>query len=282
MTDKKFAVIGGDQRFRLLCSLLAEDGYSVFAAGLGDIDEIPGVTPVGYREAAELSDCIVLPLPATADGSTLWTPLASRPILLDDAFGEMIKSKLVFAGRVGRMKEVYPTGLFLDYFASEPFQVKNAQATAEGALAEAIINMPETIRGTKCLVCGWGRIGKLIAPMLRSIGGEVTVAARSEIDRAWAQSLSLQTIDFSNLSKDISDFRLIINTIPSVMFSRKVLCHVSKSATLIDLSSQPGGVDFDAAKALGIRSVHALSLPGKYSPLTAARIIKDTILEIEV
>jgi dipicolinate synthase subunit A len=36
-------------------------------------------------------------------------------------------------------------------------------------------------------------------------------------------------------------------------------------------------VDFEAAKALGIRVIWALSLPGRVAPVTAGVIIKDTI-----
>ena len=40
------------------------------------------------------------------------------------------------------------------------------------------------------------------------------------------------------------------------------------------------GVDFDAAKDAGVRVIWALSLPGKIAPITAGKIIKDTILNI--
>ena len=41
-----------------------------------------------------------------------------------------------------------------------------------------------------------------------------------------------------------------------------------------------GGVDFDAAKEAGVKVIWALSLPGKTAPITAGKIIKDTILNI--
>ncbi|MBR5236239.1 MAG: hypothetical protein IKW06_02545 [Clostridia bacterium] len=40
------------------------------------------------------------------------------------------------------------------------------------------------------------------------------------------------------------------------------------------------GVDIDVAKNLGIKVIHALSLPGKVAPLTAGKIICDTVLNI--
>jgi dipicolinate synthase subunit A len=41
-----------------------------------------------------------------------------------------------------------------------------------------------------------------------------------------------------------------------------------------------GGVDFETAGHLGIKTVWALSLPGKVAPITSGAIIKDTILNI--
>ncbi|MBR4033426.1 MAG: dipicolinate synthase subunit DpsA, partial [Clostridia bacterium] len=52
-----------------------------------------------------------------------------------------------------------------------------------------------------------------------------------------------------------------------------------RSVVLIDLSSVPGGVDFGVAKEMGIKAIWALSLPGKYAPESAGRIIGDTLLE---
>ena len=39
----------------------------------------------------------------------------------------------------------------------------------------------------------------------------------------------------------------------------------------------PSGVDFEAARELGLNVIHALALPGKVAPVTAAKAIKETI-----
>ena len=48
----------------------------------------------------------------------------------------------------------------------------------------------------------------------------------------------------------------------------------------MDLASKPGGVDMEAASRLGVRVIWALSLPGKVAPVTAGKIIRDTIYHI--
>ena len=54
---------------------------------------------------------------------------------------------------------------------------------------------------------------------------------------------------------------------------------ISPSLLLIDLASAPGGVDANGAQAAGVKVIWALSLPGKYAPVTAGEIIADTVLD---
>ena len=51
-------------------------------------------------------------------------------------------------------------------------------------------------------------------------------------------------------------------------------------ALVIDLASSPGGTDFAAAKELGIRAEHALSLPARCAPQTAGELVADTVQTI--
>ena len=46
------------------------------------------------------------------------------------------------------------------------------------------------------------------------------------------------------------------------------------------LISKPGGTDFDAARAFGIRALSAPGLPGKWSPDAAAGAVRDAIYRI--
>ena len=39
-------------------------------------------------------------------------------------------------------------------------------------------------------------------------------------------------------------------------------------------------MDFEKAKELGVKTIHALSLPGKVAPKSAGEIIESTILSI--
>jgi dipicolinate synthase subunit A len=65
----------------------------------------------------------------------------------------------------------------------------------------------------------------------------------------------------------------IFNTVPSMVLPRERLMLLRPGTLVIDLASSPGGVDFEAAKQLGLEAILALGLPGKVAPVSAGRIL---------
>lgn len=82
------------------------------------------------------------------------------------------------------------------------------------------------------------------------------------------------------LSDWLCSYDLVFNTVPAPVLGVEELAALKERALVIDLASRPGGVDLDAAAALGVRVVWTLSLPGKVAPVTSGRYIKDTIYHI--
>ena len=64
------------------------------------------------------------------------------------------------------------------------------------------------------------------------------------------------------------------------MVDQSVLELVSPDVLIVDLASSPGGVDFTFAKEKGIKTVQALSLPGKVAPETSAETMAKVIFNI--
>lgn len=127
---------------------------------------------------------------------------------------------------------------------------------------------------------GYGRIGKILARMLYGIGAGVWVEARKYADLAMIEGHGYEPLPIDLLKNNIDKFDVIFNTIPSLILDEAMLRSVRNDALIIDLASKPGGVDFNAARLMGIRVIWALSLPGKISPVTSGIIIKDTIMNI--
>lgn len=284
MDKSIFAVVGGDARQIALANMLAAEGITVYCSGFEHaLEQLVGTASTDPITALLMADTVILPMPPTRDGRTLNAPMSTYSIMLDDEFCMTLIGKTVFAGVAGKLREVSPNYAQLniyDYYADESFLLRNAQATAEGALAEIISNYPRTVCGSRILLTGCGRITRFLAPMLRSIGGKISVAARRQSDRSMIVSMGMDALTFGKAMRRARDFDIIINTVPAPVIDKGFVDALTPEAFLIDLASAPGGIDLEACKKRNIRAFQSLGLPGRYSPVTAAEIIKETVMSI--
>lgn len=271
-----FTFLGGDQRQRDAVHILAQDGFPIKVYGLGsllheNITVYPD--PVG-----DFFDCDVLMLPIpyhNKEGGIHLNPPVNA-ITADWILERVPSSAVVLLGKADapfcaaadkRGRSYY------DIVAEESFSILNAIPSAEGALQRAMERTDITIHGARILILGFGRIGKVLARMLRGLGAQVMVEARRESDLAWAFEGGFKGISLQELDTALSDQDIIFNTIPHPILTRDRLSRVSSGCIIIDLASYPGGTDFAAAKDFGIRADLDLSLPGIVAPKTAAKIV---------
>ncbi|MDD3692816.1 MAG: dipicolinate synthase subunit DpsA [Oscillospiraceae bacterium] len=283
MNIDTFAVIGGDLRCAYLAGLLASDGFKVITSGFDSTDLPPCVTGcTNPAQAISLADFIILPMPVSTDGTTLNAPFSRTRISLDQVLNAVRPSQHLVGGAITQevRTEIESRGLKIsDYLHREELAIHNAVPTAEGAIQLAMEELPITINGSCCLITGYGRVGRALSRLLNALGANVTVAARRFSDLAWADTQGCTPVELAHF-KDAGCFDVIFNTIPALIFNRDVLSSLDKNTLLIDLASRPGGVDFNAAAELQIKTIWALSLPGRVAPKTAGQIIKNTILNM--
>ena len=121
------------------------------------------------------------------------------------------------------------------------------------------------------------RLGKLLAKTLKAFECRIDVAARKEEDFAWIDAYGYKKVTYSSLDDKLSEYDVIFNTVPVLLLDEPMLEKINKDCLIIDLASKPGGIDFDKAKDLGIKTNWALGLPGKVAPKTAAKYMKRII-----
>lgn len=153
----------------------------------------------------------------------------------------------------------------VDFLQDEYYTAENAAITAHCALGVALGKMQRTLQAANALVIGWGRIGKCMAELLRSVGANVTVAARRESDRAMLSALGFGAAPIP--IPDAGQYALIINTVPAPVFSGEA---AAKDALLLDLASVRG---ICADSVLWERG-----LPGRLAPETSGTLIAKTAL----
>ncbi|MBP3747858.1 MAG: dipicolinate synthase subunit A [Ruminococcus sp.] len=220
-------------------------------------------------------DCVVLPVIPLDENGMLNTPYSSselRPEYIRDMLRE---DGTVFVGKADeRLRSIFSGFGIYEYLNREELSLKNAVPTAEGAVQIALEELPVTINGLRVLIVGLGRIGTALAAVLKGFGADVTAAVRSERGAAKARIAGIRHISSLNID---GSYDLVFNTVPELIFDRGSLTQFSGSTLFIDLASKPGGIDFEAARELGIKAVWALGLPGKTAPVTAGEIIAETV-----
>lgn len=223
--------------------LLADSGFSIQKQAGMDIQYVLLDVPSFYTDGNLRS------------GRNLDTMLASVPNSIIICGGNLKNPKL----------DTYQT---IDFLQDEQYLAQNAAITADCAVRVAVQHLTTTIADSPALIIGWGRIGKCLAQILRFMGCDVTIAARKEHDRAMLSALGYNAINISEITSDISKYRLIYNTAPE-----KVLDVSScRNCVKIDLASRKGLVGEDIIWARG--------LPGMYAPETSGKLIAQTFVRL--
>jgi len=282
--EKSISVVGGDLRIIKLIEMLVGDGYKVYTYALENSEELLNLENVEMcptlEETLKNSKVVVGPIPLSSDRKRLSTPFGRNSVELED-FIVAIKDRHLIAGNIYIKEELENAGIeYTDLLRREEFTVLNTIATAEGTLQIAMEETQRTVHGTNVLVMGFGRIGKVLAKMLDGIGAKVYCEARKNEDIAWIKAYGYNPIHLNDLNEELGKFDIIINTIPFQLLDEEKLDLLKKDVVLIDLASNPGGVDRKAAKEKGIKVIWALSLPGKVAPLTSAEFIKETLYHV--
>jgi len=275
---RSVAVLGGDMRQAHLAELLLADGFDVATWGL-EQGKAPAPVPLHHALEAEL---LVLPLPVCRGGG-LNLPLTDMTLGAEQLWPRLRYDQLLLGGMTGELSKRLMTdfGLtLLDYYDREETQIANAVPTAEGAVQRAMEATEHTLHGCRCLVVGYGRIGKLLSHKLQGLGAAVSVSARKYGDLAWIEAYGFRGLYTSRLSGTLDGFDIIFNTVPALVLDADRLREIREDCVIIDLASLPGGVDLDAAQHLGRRVIRATGLPGLVAPRSAAAAIRDSIYHI--
>ncbi len=275
----KLYILGGDARIGFMAEGLRKRGFSVSGLGLKR-EGIPEKPP---EEGIKEADAVILGVPCTRDGQTVFAPFYNGLLPLELVRQCATPEKPVLCGMAsGELHRRFAAVdiPLIDYFAREELAILNAVPTAEGAIEIAMRELPTTIWGSRCLVTGFGRIGKYLAQALKALGADVTVSVRKPRDHAACRTQGFKSVETSDIANLADGFDVIFNTVPHKVIDAAVLSGMRRDTLVIDLASKPGGVDREAAEALGIKCEWALSLPGRVAPATAGEILCETVRNI--
>lgn len=279
-----FAVCGGDERLVRLSAQLLRDEHRVRLFALEGAPAAEGARScAAAAEAVAGADCVVLPMPALSPRGLLNAPLSAEPHCAGELLSAAHEGQVFCAGMATEELRAMADGAgvrLFDYGRRGEFEAANSVATAEGAIALLLRETDSTLWGQRILICGRGRIARALAPRLRALGAGVCVSSRTPGDMAWTRAEGLEALDTRALCGRLGAFGIVVNTVPALTLTAARLAELPEGALVLDLASRPGGTDFEAARAFGIRALHAPGLPGKWSPETAAGAIREAVYNI--
>jgi dipicolinate synthase subunit A len=252
---KKYCILGTDSRSNYLRELYKEEGKKL----------------VDYISA----DYVITSIPFTRDN----IKLNNEDIIIEELISNSV-DKIIFSGSISdEIKEKFKINniKFYDVLDNEKVTILNSIPTSEGAILEAIKMSDITLCNSNVLVMGYGNIGKILSKMLLGIGCNVYVEARKEKDIVSIISMGYKGINLKDLDSYLYKFDYIFNTIPYLILDNNRLDLVKKDCCIIDLASNPGGIDFEYANNIGLKVKWALALPSKVAPKSAAIYIKEEI-----
>lgn len=251
MNYDKWLCIGTDKRLSTCSEMLAERGYESYHIATDD------VTEQLVERIKELSPQHIV-FPVLQLKGTL------SPTLLTQ--GTQLYTGVVSDDWLAPFKE---TGFTVhSYLKDEQFIWQNARLTAEGFVHDYYARVKRQLAGTHFYVAGFGKVGKMTAHVLASLGASVTVIARSATQLGEAAALGYRVKPLTN--DCIPNEGNFINTIPAQWFS------VSENSKLFiyDLASAPGCLKKNLAPEY---YTVLLGLPGKHFPVDAAAALADAL-----
>lgn len=265
--DNEITLVGGDKRSYWAAEYLRQQGVRLRCCGVPGEEEQP--LPKRIRT-------LILPFPSFRGelicGASAIPLREVLPCLGEGSrvFGGLLQAwAAAFGERGAHCCELY---------GSEPLTTANAALTAEGAVSLAMEHLPVSLEGANCLVIGFGRIGKLLARKLSALGAKLCICARSPADRAMAAAWGFDSDETGVYRRGLSEYAVVFNTVPHEVLSPSQLEQLSKDCLLIELASAPGGFSLEVCKSLGLQSISAPGLPGRYAPKSAGILYARSIL----
>ena len=284
-----YYLIGGDLRNFELAKMLAKEGNMVYTFGLEKAFQDSYINENVMQcekisDGVEEIDVVITALPFSRDEINVNMPLSIKKLKIEDFIKEF-EGHLVFSGNISKIIErkfLSKNIKVVDIMKFEEFAILNTISTAEAAISIIIENTKITLQNSKCLIMGFGRIGKILAKKLQNLSANVECVATNNIEEAWGEAYGYNMTTFGEIkygNKNLKNYDIIVNTIPKVIL-KKEFENINNGTLIIDLASKPYGINRDMIKEGRFNFIEALGLPGKTAPITAAKNIKKIVFDV--
>ena len=267
---KKIVCWGGDGRMRMLAQLLQESGReAVYISGETQAD-MDGIGDV------------IFPVPTLDAGQRCLTGSQGQ-VTEAQLLSQLPEGARVTAYLSEERKRIWererPDVQLRLMSEDETFLDENGRISAEGAMVLAS-GRGRCLFNKRCLVLGYGHMGRALCEILEGVGAVVSVAGRSGGSLQKAFYAGLDAWDFEGWHHVLPEVDWVFNTIPSPVLGAEELAMLKCSCRLMELASAPYGIDKVQAEALGLDYRMEASIPGRMYPMSAAEAMLSSWLRL--
>lgn len=276
--------LGGDERQLAIIKDLSKR-HMIDAIGYDKIKLDDSVKNIKLEDInLSLYDVIILPVSGIADDYSIKTPFGVDKIYLTpDFLCNVRQDTLVFTGvltkSLDEMLKVCHKWV-IPLMEDKEIKKENSIPTVEGIIGDLIFNTPNTINGSKVLVLGYGNVGKLLTDKLTKLDAKVSVGVilKEDLEELVANDINaFYTTDEDSFNRAVRENEIIINTVPVLLLDKKHLDLVSEDTYILDISSQPYGVDFSYAKEKCIKHKLFNAIPAVVAPKSSGMLLSKRI-----
>ncbi len=237
-----------------------------------DINKIDDELQLFYGIDKKNCECLILPV----KGVNKDFVIDGTDIKLTDNYLQMLRNKRIYTGLINEdlKKKCQENNILLISYLTEDLAIKNNYITTEGIINNLVTKSEKAIYNSRILIIGYGKLGQISANVLKAMKADITISCRHEKDLLHGKINDFKVIPYSKIITIINQFDFIINTIPYRILDNTILKTINNNEILIiDVSSNPFGLDHDYAKQIGLNSLLLPGLPGIVAPQTAGELI---------
>lgn len=217
----EISIIGGDLRIAKLAEMYAKEKYKVFTYGLEKYFDKNMqlkfdnniIMCKNIEDALSASRYIISGVPLSRDDKYISTPFSENKIELENFLEKISNYSTYLLNKTqkenninfiaGKIPDNFYNGKInnIDLLKNEEFNILNSIPTVEGTIKIILKEREDTIHESNIVVCGFGRIGKILCNRLKNLGAKVYCTARKETDLAWIREAGYVPLNYIELEK---------------------------------------------------------------------------------
>lgn len=264
---KILVVNNGDKRQKYLIDYLRKQHI---------VEEIKDELSLFYEINDKKYNCLVLPVRGLKNEFVI----DGTDIKLTENYLKLMSNKIIFTGLINSAlrKNCSKYNVELYSYLNNDLAIKNNYITVEGIIEAIAKNSHKAIFNSNILIIGYGKLGQISAKVLKNMKADITISARNNKDLLSAKINEYKTIKNNQLLNYIDKYDFIINTVPYRLISvNNIIKLKDKENLIIDVASEPFGLDHDIAKLNSVKTLKLPGIPGKTAPKTSGDLIGEVI-----